>query len=215
MRTLSLRMQGCEVGAWQQFLESKSLYSGSISGTFDDSTEKATREYQRRSRLTADGVVDAATAERARRDGFVIPSDTGAGGDHFTLDSGVDLSSGGRGTLRRIAERYYIRTCGTLKVHSGTRTPHQQAEAMWDNLYCGRNSQVHYRNVQAFSEINDAYLEGRRSGAGRPATVDAISRVIERQMSDGIYISRHLEGEAVDIQSNTDPPCSQTYWQRW
>lgn len=48
MRNLTLRMQGCDVGSWQQFLKSKSLYSGSISGNFDDSTEKATREYQRR-----------------------------------------------------------------------------------------------------------------------------------------------------------------------
>ena len=134
MRTLSLRMQGCEVGSWQQILKSKSLYSGSISGTFDDSTEKATREYQRRSRLTANGVVDAATVEQARRDGFVIPRDTGAGGDHFSMDSGVHLSNQGRSTLRRIAQSYDMRTCGKLKVGSGTRTAHQQAQAMWNNL---------------------------------------------------------------------------------
>jgi peptidoglycan hydrolase-like protein with peptidoglycan-binding domain len=158
MRNPSLRMQGCDVGSWQQFLKSKSLYGGSISGSFDDSTEKATREYQRRSRLIADGVVDAETAERARRDGFVIPRDTGSGGDHFTLDSGVDLSSGGRGTLRRIAQLYYIRTCGTLKVNSGTRTPHQQAEAMWNNLYYNRNRNVQYVNRQAFAEILNAYI---------------------------------------------------------
>jgi hypothetical protein len=206
MKTLGLGMQGCEVGSWQQFLKAKSLYGGSISGKFDDSTEKATREYQRRSRLITDGVVDAPTAERARRDGFVIPIDTGSGGDHFTLDSGVDLSSGGRGTLRRIAQLYYVRTCGNLKVHSGTRTPRQRAEAMWNNLYYRRNRQVHYRNVQAFNEINQAYLEGRPSGADRRATVDAMTRVIEQQVEDGRYISLHLKGEAVDILSNTNPP---------
>ncbi|MGH7780218.1 MAG: peptidoglycan-binding domain-containing protein [Candidatus Binataceae bacterium] len=55
MRTLSLQMQGCDVGTWQQFLKSKSIYSGSVSGRFDDATERATREYQRRSRLEESG----------------------------------------------------------------------------------------------------------------------------------------------------------------
>jgi hypothetical protein len=91
-------------------------------------------------------------------------------------------------------------------VHSGTRTPRQQAEAMWNNLYYGRNRQIHYRNVQAFNEINHAYLEGRRSGAGRPATVDSMTRVIEQQVENGSYISLHLRGEAVDILPNTNPP---------
>jgi len=199
-------MQGCDVGSWQQFLKSRSLYSGSISGSFDDSTEKATREYQRRSRLAADGVVNAATAERARRDGFVIPCDTGGGGDHLSMDPGVDLSNQGRSTLRRIAQSYYMRTCGKLRAHSGRRTPHEQAKAMWKNLYHNRNRNVHYRNQQAYSEINEAYLEGSRSGAGEKATVDAMTRVIEQQVKNGTYISLHLKGEAVDILPNTNPP---------
>jgi peptidoglycan hydrolase-like protein with peptidoglycan-binding domain len=206
MKTLSLGMRGCEVGSWQQFLKSKSLYSGSISGKFDDSTEKATREYQRRSRLITDGVVDAATVEKAARDGYAIPQDTRAGGDHFSLDSGVDLSNQGRSSLRRIAQSYYMRTCGKLRVHSGTRTPRQQAQAMWNNMHYRRNQQVRYRNRQAEQEIQETYLEGRRTGADQRATVEAMTRVIERQMSDGIYISRHLEGEAVDILPNTNPP---------
>ena len=206
MKTLSLEMQGCEVGSRQQFLKSKSLYGGSISGKFDDSTEKATREYQRRSRLITDGVVDAETVEKARRDGYAIPQDTGAGGDHFSLDSGVDLSNQGRSTLRRIAQSYYMRTCGKLRVHSGTRTPRQQAQAMWNNMHYRRNQQVRYRNRRAEQEIQNAYLEGRRAGADEGASVEAMTQVIEREVRNGIYISRHLEGEAVDILPNTNPP---------
>ena len=33
-----------------------------------------------------------------------------------------------------------------------------------------------------------------------------MTRVIERQVRSGTYISRHLEGEAVDILPNTTPP---------
>lgn len=49
-------------------------------------------------------------------------------------------------------------------------------------------------------------MEGRRTGADEGATVEAMTRMIERQISDGIYISRHVQGEAVDILSNTNPP---------
>ncbi|HUY28262.1 MAG TPA: peptidoglycan-binding domain-containing protein [Candidatus Binataceae bacterium] len=185
MRDLSLRMQGCDVGTWQQFLKSRSLYSGSVSGRFDDATDRATREYHRRSRIDADGVVGAATVQQARRDGFVTPQDSGAGGDHFTLDFGVELPSSARRTLRQIAEHYYLRTCGALKVHSGTRTAHQQAQAMWNNMYYRRNLQVHYKDRQAEKEIHDAYFEERRAGSGEKATVDAMTRVIETQMRNG------------------------------
>ncbi|HUY27614.1 MAG TPA: peptidoglycan-binding domain-containing protein, partial [Candidatus Binataceae bacterium] len=78
MGDLSSRMQGCDVGTWQQFLKSRSLYSGSVNGRFDDATERATREYQRRSRIQEDGVAGGATVEQARREGFVTPRDSGA-----------------------------------------------------------------------------------------------------------------------------------------
>ncbi|HVA81195.1 MAG TPA: peptidoglycan-binding domain-containing protein [Candidatus Binataceae bacterium] len=206
MRDLSLRMQGCDVGTWQQFLKSRSLYSGSVTGRFDDATERATREYQRRSRIDADGVVGAATVQQARRDGFVTPQDSGAGGDHFTLDPGVVLSSNARHTIRKIAENYYLRTCGTLEVHSGTRTPHKQAQAMWNNWYYERNRQIHYKDHTAEKEIHDTYFEGRRAGSSEKDTVEAMTHVIETQVRNGRYISLHLKGEAVDIRPNTNPP---------
>ncbi|HUY28258.1 MAG TPA: peptidoglycan-binding domain-containing protein [Candidatus Binataceae bacterium] len=206
MRELSLRMQGCDVGTWQQFLKSRSLYSGSVNGRFDDATKRATREYQRRSRIQADGVAGAATVEQARREGFVTPRDSGAGGDHFTLDPGVVLSSNARHIIRKIAENYYLRTCGTLEVHSGTRTAQQQAQAMWNNMYYQSNRQVHYKNRQAGKEIHEAYLEERRVGSDEKTTVEAMTRVIETQVRNGTYVSLHLKGEAVDILPTTNPP---------
>ncbi|HUY25988.1 MAG TPA: hypothetical protein VMV27_01095, partial [Candidatus Binataceae bacterium] len=132
--------------------------------------------------------------------------DSGAGGDHFTLDPGVVLSSNARHIIRKIAENYYLRTCGTLEVHSGTRTPQKQAQAMWNNWYYGRNRKIRYKDRQAEEEIYAAYLEGRRNGAGQGETVEAVTRVIETQVRNGTYISRHLQGEAVDILPGTNPP---------
>ncbi|HUO03798.1 MAG TPA: peptidoglycan-binding domain-containing protein [Candidatus Binataceae bacterium] len=206
MRTLSLGMQGCDVGAWQQFLKAKSRYSGSITGRFDDATERATRDFQQRADIEADGVASPATIDRARRDGFIVPQNTGGGGDHFHMEHGVDLSFNGRSTLRRIAERYYMRTCGELRVSSGTRTPEQQAQAMWNNLYYGRNRNVRYANRHAFEEIYETYAQERQARADEMTTVAAMTRVIEQQVHEGTYISRHLRGEAVDILPSGNPP---------
>jgi len=74
---------------------------------------------------------------------------------------------------------------------------------MWENLYYQRNRGVHYRNREAYNELFGAYEHARRSGASDQATVDAMTRVIERQVSEGDYISLHLMGEAVDVRSRS------------
>ncbi len=70
-----------------------------------------------------------------------------------------------------------------LYVTSGTRTPEKQAWAMYDNLYYGRNRRTDYQNTRAYNEILGAYNEARRSGASKHATVAAMARVIEQQVS--------------------------------
>jgi hypothetical protein len=190
---------------WQQFLASRRLYSRPTTGEFDNATEAATREYQHGARVGESGVVDRATLDRARGDGFVLPVDTGSG-QHYTLGPHVELSNSGRTSLRRIADEYYIRTCGRLEITSGTRTPAEQAQAMWENLRHHRNSHVRYRNDRYYQEIHDAYLQATRSGANERETVEAMTRVIERQVSRGEYLSLHLRGEAVDVRSRTLTP---------
>lgn len=195
-------MRGCDVGMWQQFLASRRLYSRPTNGEFDDATGAATLEYQHGARIAQTGVVDRVTLDRARSDGFVLPVDTGSG-EHYALSEHVELSNRGCTLLRRIADEYYIRTCGRLEVTSGTRTLAEQAQAMWENLRNHRNSHVQYRNRRAYEAIHNAYLQASASGAKERETVAAMTRVIEEQVSRGEYISRHLQGEAVDVRSRT------------
>jgi len=202
-------MIGCDVGTWQQFLKSKDLYSRRTEGRFDDATEAATLEYQYRSRIAESGVVDRATLDKARRDGFVLPVDTGTG-EHYRLIGHVELSNTARTSLREIANEYYIRTCSSLEILSGTRTPAGQAQAMYDNLRYHRNAHVHYTNNMLYEEIQNAYQQARRSGADERETVDAMTRVIERQVSRGEYISRHLRGQGIDVRSRTMTPAQRT-----
>lgn len=204
MRTLKFtvpHMRGPDVEAWQQFLASQGFYKGPVNGDFDDATEAATLAYQRKSGLHANGEVTSDTIELAYRDGFSGPSSDSV--PHYRTEGNVVLSMEARTLLGRIADEYYWETGAELVVTSGTRTPKQQADAMYKKLRRGENLRSLYRNAQALDEILKVYDDERRSGAGERATIDAMTRVIQAQVSRHVYISLHLRGEAVDVRSRT------------
>jgi hypothetical protein len=74
---------------------------------------------------------------------------------------------------------------------------------MYRKLRRGENLRSLYKNHRALEEILSVYQDERRSGAGERATVDAMSRVIQTQVSRHDYISLHLRGQAVDVRSRT------------
>ena len=121
--------------------------------------------------------------------------------EHFTAKGCVVLSSLDRTTLTQVAYDYYLWTGEGLTVTSGTRTPRSQAAAMYYKLTHGGIPSHFYKNHQAYGEILAAYNDARKARANEQATVDAMTRVIDRQVSKGIYISLHLRGEAVDVRS--------------
>ena len=69
---------------------------------------------------------------------------------------------------------------------------------MYDNLQ--RNDGPTYSNRVAYDEIVKTYDDAVTAGASKQVAVDAMARVIEDQVSRGVYISDHLTGDAVDIR---------------
>lgn len=194
-------MRGPEVEAWQRFLRAKGFYKGPIDGDFDDDTQVATIAYQQRNGLVADGVVTPETTEKACREGF-DPSSAN-NGPHYKTEGNVVLSSSARTYLERIATLYYRETGVDFIVTSGTRTPAAQADAMYRKLRRGENLRSLYSNHRALDEILNVYDYDRRSGASERATIEAMSRVIQTQVSKHVYISRHLDGKGVDVRTRT------------
>jgi hypothetical protein len=70
MEILRQGSEGPEVRRWQQFLLGFGLLERGVDGVFGPFTDKATRTYQRRKRLAADGVVGPQTYAAALNDGF-------------------------------------------------------------------------------------------------------------------------------------------------
>lgn len=60
-RVLRSGMQGDDVKKLQYLLTTKKLYTGSISGTFDEKTLQAVKKFQSQNKLFADGVLGSGT----------------------------------------------------------------------------------------------------------------------------------------------------------
>ena len=90
----------------------------------------------------------------------------------------------------------------TMKVTSGVRSPKQQAQAMYDKLQRGGSLNI-YANKTAAAEVQAAYDLARKSGAGEAAIVADMASIIQKQVSRGVYISKHFANVAIDI-SNSD-----------
>ena len=117
----------------------------------------------------------------------------------YTSEGDVRLGPQMERTMEEIAAEFRRRTGRRLHVTSGTRTPDQQARAMYDKIRLGQRLTRLYRDFEAASEIQTAYRRHRRQG--RAATVRAMAEVIRAQIARGRYISRHLYASAVDVRS--------------
>jgi hypothetical protein len=124
---------------------------------------------------------------------------------HYQLLPHVALPADTELAVSRLAERYFARARSELVITSGPRTPESQAAAMYLKLITGGRGALRrlYRNTEAAHEIKRAYdlAAGRRKRY--PEIVAAMAAAIRLQMAQGVFISPHLKGGAVDIRSRT------------
>lgn len=192
-------MFGADVAHWQRFLNYRGLYSGNINGKFDSATQEASFEFQREQKLHGKEPADDGVFEAAHWLGYEIPQ-LHPPREYFDRDGTVDLSSSDYTALNRLAYLYCLWTDEKITVTSGTRTPHKQAEAMYENWYYHRNQGTHYNNREAEGEVRQAYDASVAAHEHRSATVDAMTSVIENQVRRHVYLSWHLTGRAVDVR---------------
>lgn len=105
----------------------------------------------------------------------------------------VELSATTRANLVQIANI----VGQPLTVSSGKRSAQKQAKAMFDKFILGDKPSL-YRNQTAYLQIRREF-EKPDSGRSREQIENAMAVIIERQMSEGIYISQHLTDTAADV----------------
>jgi hypothetical protein len=119
-------------------------------------------------------------------------------GEAFTHEPKVQISPEMNGRLSRIGTAFKQATGKTLNVWSGTRSAAGQARAMYDNFKKRRNKET-YKNEAAFNEIRQAYDNGMEAGHNPDQIISDMSRVIQSQINQGIFISRHMLERGADI----------------
>ncbi|MGC8669227.1 MAG: peptidoglycan-binding protein [Chthonomonadales bacterium] len=72
---MRLGTSAASVAQWQSFLRRKRLYTGPVDGVFGPDTAWATRAFQRKAGIEADGVVGPETIARAMQEGMAAPRD--------------------------------------------------------------------------------------------------------------------------------------------
>lgn len=164
--------------------------------------------------LLAGPASDARTAPRETCDGGCSieagKAPVTARGTRFATLPDVRVSPRIADKLARIAEHYHKRTGKTLVVTSGTRDPHDQAEAVYDKLQGGDDIVRLYRNKEAAQELKTAYERHRQKG--RAATIAAMEKTIRGQIARGTYISSHLRAGAADIRSHDMTPTERRHF---
>jgi hypothetical protein len=63
-----------------------------------------------------------------------------------------------------------------------------------------------YLNHRAANQIKAAFDLARSQGKSKADTLKAMTAVIERQIQDGVFLSRHLTGRAFDVRNNDMTP---------
>jgi len=75
LQVLRINSQGPLVAQWQHFLRGQGYYACVVTGTFDVTTQSATKEFQRAQGLDDDGVVGQYSYAKAIKLGFAIVKD--------------------------------------------------------------------------------------------------------------------------------------------
>ncbi|MGE3693291.1 MAG: hypothetical protein AB7F98_18090, partial [Novosphingobium sp.] len=121
----------------------------------------------------------------------------------FARNPGLDLDDQVISKANALSDAVRTATGHQIHVTSSRRGPGRQADAMYNN-YLNRTA-PRYANKVAEAEVHRAYNEGIRMGLSRDQVIMAMANVLSRQNRRGIYISRHMRSNAIDIRT---PPAS-------
>jgi LysM repeat protein len=131
------------------------------------------------------------------------PAPTGNVTPRFRSNPGLDLPPEVVRPANTLYDNIKASTGYEIYVTSGRRGPDRQAAAMYDNYANG--TPPTYRDQVSEGQIRAAYTAGRNNGQSKAETVRDMAAVIQGQVDNGIYISRHLRAKSLDIAT---PPAS-------
>jgi hypothetical protein len=116
----------------------------------------------------------------------------------YRMDVSAKVVSSQEDKIKAIANEFKDKTKVALIVNSGVRGAKEQAEAMYVKLKAGETGK--YSQKEPYNEIKDAYDNGVKDKLTDKQIQQKMTDVITKQVSDGIYISNHMTGNAADLR---------------
>src|ERR1043165_1446725 len=98
--------------------------------------------------------------------------------------------------VNEIADAFFNRTGKKLVITDGSPTAAEQAVQVFNKILA--NALTIYLNHKAANEIKAAFDLARSQGKPKTEVLKAMTTVIETQMRNKVFLSRHLTGRAFD-----------------
>jgi hypothetical protein len=116
-------------------------------------------------------------------------------GSGWSAASGVVLND----QLRRFLDRLAARLSFPIYVTSGIRTPEAQARALAGKVAAGSTRQA-LDDLYAGSAILEVLGAAWPNVPGATFNEAVATQILKAQVARGIYLSRHMRGDAVDLR---------------
>ncbi len=114
----------------------------------------------------------------------------------YTVKPGVTLKPDAQAFVAAVATE----VDKALVVTSGYRDPDKQAAAMYTKFKVGGSYHI-YRQTLPAKAVYDAYVSGMSSGSSKAQVVEDMAAILRKQVSNHIYLSRHMRATAVDFRT--------------
>jgi hypothetical protein len=98
-----------------------------------------------------------------------------------------------------IADAFFNLTGKDIVLTDGNRTALDQATQVYAKILS--HDLTIYTNQKAAQEIKAAYDSAVSAGKSKGEVIKAMAAVIEKQIRNKVYISKHLTGKAFDVRS--------------
>lgn len=108
--------------------------------------------------------------------------------------------------LLEIARRFHGETGRKLVVTGGERNAARQAELMYKKLDNGEDLEKLYARDDLVRPIVAAYERGKEDRKSKKHTLRQMTKVIQSQVDQKQYVSRHLAFTAADVRSRDMSP---------
>lgn len=124
---------------------------------------------------------------------------------HYTKkSSAVILTPALETKIEEIANAFFNIANRDIVITDGVRTAHAQAVQVYAKILS--NDLTIYVNQKAAKEIKVAYDVAVNAGKPKADVIKAMAQVIQTQIDNKVYLSKHLTGRAFDVRNKGMTP---------